>query len=162
MSSPWFSYQYRLQSFFWVSFGHQEVQNVEYETRRVSLSLINVSDYHHQMAEHPVSRKNMSWWRYIPQVPGKKLRGLYRVQFVECVYKPWLLFGKCFPYERLGPFVYEIQYPLIHIHLQAMACNRGWLKYESGLSNDLHFQTFPKISLAQTKAARLLVVDLRY
>ena len=30
---------------------------MEYETRRVSLSLINVSDYHHQMAEHPVSRK---------------------------------------------------------------------------------------------------------
>ena len=55
-----------------------------------------------------------------------------------------------------------MQYPLIHIHLQTMACNRGWLEYESGLSNDLHFQSFPKISLAQTKAARLLVVDLRY
>ena len=68
--------------------------------------------------------------------------------------------AKCFPNERLGLLVYEIQHPPIYIHLQAMACIRGWLKYESDLSNELYFQT--KISLAQTYAAWLLVGDLRY
>ena len=32
--------------------------------------------------------------------------------------------------------MYETQHLPIYIHLQAMACKWGWLKYESGLSND--------------------------
>ena len=69
-------------------------------------------------------------------------------RLVERVYKPWLLFGKCFPDERLGWLVYEIQDLPIYIHLKATACKRGWLKYEIGLSNELFFQT--NISLAHT------------
>ena len=45
------------------------------------------------------------------------------------------LFIKCFPTERLGWLVYEIQHPPINIHLQAMVCRREWLKYEGGLPN---------------------------
>ena len=56
--------------------------------------------------------------------------------------------GLCFPDERLGWLVYEIQHLPIYIHSQATACKRGWLIYESGLSNELFFQT--NISLAQT------------
>ena len=71
-----------------------------------------------------------------------------QARHVEWVYKPWLLFGKCFPDERLGWLVCEIQHLPIYIHLQATACKRGWLKYESGLSNELFFQK--NISLAET------------
>ena len=52
---------------------------------------------------------------------------------VEWVCKPRLLFEKCFPNDN------EIQLLPIHIHLQATACKWGWLKYERGLSNKLHF-----------------------
>ena len=44
---------------------------------------------------------------------------------------------KCSPKERLGWFVHEIHYLPIIIHLQAMACKRRWLEYESGLPNKL-------------------------
>ena len=71
-----------------------------------------------------------------------------RARLVEWVHKPWLLFGKVFPNERMGWLLYEIQHLPIYIHLQAMAYKRGWLKYESGLSNELFFQT--KMRLAQT------------
>ena len=55
--------------------------------------------------------------------------------------------------KRLGNklhyyYYYETQHLPIYIHLQAMACKRGSLKYEIGLSNELYFKM--KISLAQT------------
>ena len=75
-----------------------------------------------------------------------------RARLVEWVYKPWLLFGKCFPNERLGWPVYEIQHLPFYIHLQAIACKQGLLKYESGLSNELYFQK--KISLACSNICR--------
>ena len=50
------------------------------------------------------------------------------MRLVEWVYKPRLLFGNVFPNERLGWLVYEIQHLPIYIHLQTMACERGWLK----------------------------------
>ena len=62
-------------------------------------------------------------------------------RLVEWVHKPWLLFENCFPNERLGWLVYEIQHLPIYIHLQAMACKQGWLQYERGLSNEFFFQT---------------------
>ena len=71
-----------------------------------------------------------------------------QARLVEWVYKPWLIFRKCFPNGRLRWLVYEIQHPPIYIHLQAMACKRGRLKYESGLSNEFFFLS--KISLPQT------------
>ena len=71
-----------------------------------------------------------------------------RAQLVKWVYKPWLLLGKCFLNERQGWLVHETQHLPIYIHLQTMACIRGWLRYESGLANELYFQT--KKSLAQT------------
>ena len=69
--------------------------------------------------------------------PERSRSASIRAQLVEWVYKPWLPFGKCFPKERLGWLVYETQQLPIYIHLQAMACKWGWLKYESGLSNEL-------------------------
>ena len=62
---------------------------------------------------------------------------------------------KMFPNERLGWLVYETQHLSIYIHLQAMACKRGWLEYENGLSNDFSFPN--KNKLAQPKAAPLLI-----
>ena len=51
----------------------------------------------------------------------------------------WNAWVACAQYTASAAYIY--------IHLQAMACNRWWLKYESGLSNELYFQT--AISLAQ-------------
>ena len=47
-----------------------------------------------------------------------------------------------------GLGVVETQHLPIYIHLQAIDCEGGWLKYESGLYNEIFFQT--KVSLAQT------------
>ena len=58
-----------------------------------------------------------------------------RAQLDEWVCKPWLQFGKCFPNGRLGWLVYKTQHLPIYIHLQAVAYKRGWLKYESCLSD---------------------------
>ena len=40
---------------------------------------------------------------------------------------------------------FEIQPMPIYIHSQAMACKQGWLKYESGLSNELYLQNEKKL-----------------
>ena len=80
--------------------------------------------------------------------PARSRAAYIRARIVDWDYKPWLLFGKCFPDERLGWLVYEIQHLPIYIYLQAMACKRGWLEYENGLSIELFFQT--NICLAQT------------
>ena len=71
--------------------------------------------------------------------PARSRAASIRACLVEWFYKPWLVFGKYFPNERLGWLVYETQHLPIYIHL------RGWLEYESGLSNELFFQT--KINL---------------
>ena len=88
----------------------------------------------------------------MPQIehksPARSHAACNQARLEEWVCKPWLRFGRSFPNERLGWLVYETQHLPIYIHLQATACKRGWLKYESGLSNELFFQT--NISLAQT------------
>ena len=49
-----------------------------------------------------------------------------------------------------------------YIHLQAMACIGGWLKYESGLSSEFGFQTVikprPTISGARVASDRVVTV----
>ena len=59
-----------------------------------------------------------------------------------------------------GWLVYETHHLPIHIHLQAMGCKRGWLKYKSGSSSEFCFQS--KISLAQTYAPWHLIGDIQY
>ena len=71
-----------------------------------------------------------------------------RARLVEWVYRPWLLFEFFFSNEMLGWLVYEIKHLSIYIHLQAMACKRGWLKYERGLFSEFFFLV--NISLVQT------------
>ena len=79
---------------------------------------------------------------------------------VEWVYKPWLLFGKCFPDERLGWLVYEIQHLPIYVHLQATACKRGRLIYGSGLSNELFSKPMykPLSNISRAASGRGLTV----
>ena len=96
----------------------------------------------------------------LPLVPVKKpMHCLYSSAACRMGPQTMAYFGKCFPSEGVGWLVYEIQHLLIYIHLQAMACKRGWLKYERGLSSNFCFQK--QTNLAQTKAARLLITGLR-
>ena len=85
-----------------------------------------------------IATNNASFYR---KSPVRSRTAYIRARLVEWVYKPWLLFRKCFPDERLGWLVYEKQHLPIYIHLQATACKRGSLKYESRLFSELFFQT---------------------
>ena len=46
---------------------------------------------------------------------------------VKWVHKPWLIWWKCFPDDRLQWLVSEAQHFPIYVKLQAAACRWGWL-----------------------------------
>ena len=120
---------------------------------------------------NPVYRNK---WKKLSRFPSTAFKGfnmIYRkpptrshaasiwAWLVEWVYKPWLLFRKCFPNERRGWLLYKTQHLPVFTHLQAMACKRGWLKYESGLSYEFFAdKTKPRSSVSHAAYDR----GLRY
>ena len=55
---------------------------------------------------------------------------------VKRVYKPQLIWWKCFPKDRLGWLLSETQHFPIYVYLQTVTYRWGWLLTEDGLSAD--------------------------